>query len=118
MDIEGPTVSVNQPNSSTSDSTTATSCRPTIEDVPDDGGDSTSTDWKHYIQEFDAAFQAGVAMGEGRTKFEKIWEEQNDKQSVWAGFGDKAKWEFAKFMIKTLGHNNMEKLLRLDLVRS
>jgi hypothetical protein len=114
MEIEVP---VNQHDGSEPTLTTA-SRRPTIEDVPDDGGDYTSTEWRHYVQEFDAVYQAGVAIGEGPTNFESIREEQtNTKESPWAGFGDKAEWEFAKFMIETLGHNDMEKLLRLDLVR-
>jgi hypothetical protein len=118
MEVEEPKTPVDQPNGSTSNPST-TSRRPTIEDVLDDGGDSTSTEWRHYVQEFDAAYQAGIAIGEGPTKFEEIREEQTKtKQSAWAGFGDKAEWEFAKFMIETLGHNDMEKLLRLDLVRS
>jgi hypothetical protein len=104
--------------------------RPTVEDVPDEGDPLPEGDgqqpveiltwdeaWTQYVEEFDAAYEAGAVFRDSKTPFENIRDAQNKAgQSRWADFADEEEWEFAKFIMETLGHTEMEKLLRLPLV--
>lgn len=97
--------------------------RTTVEDV-DDMGDppytssqSDSVSWEEFHESFPAEFEAGAEIDHGEIPFEKIRRQQEEAgESRWAGFADGVEWEMAKWMVQSIGQNDMEKFLKLAAV--
>lgn len=93
--------------------------RPTVEDVDDDDTQdwpSPGEKYAEWIQDFPDEYEAGVGIGEGETEFERIRREAGEHR--WAGFEDQDDWELGKWMVRNLGQNEMETLLKLEKVRN
>jgi hypothetical protein len=60
--------------------------------------------------------QPGHAYGLGRTLFESIQNDHINNDDVLGPFKDEAEWELAKWLIKNVGHAQMDTLLKLSIV--
>ncbi|KAI0290755.1 hypothetical protein BC826DRAFT_1106244 [Russula brevipes] len=62
---------------------------------------------------------AGQPIREAKTTFAHA-HQANDQagQAPWAPFADKDEWEFGLWMLRTLGHQQMDDLLKLNFVRT
>ncbi len=86
-----------------------------IEDVEDEGCDSRQQ--QCYMQEFPEEKEAGATYGHSQTLFKKIHDETVLRWGEVLGpFKDDDEWEFAKWIIKHVGHNAADKLLWLNMV--
>ena len=58
----------------------------------------------------------GHAYRFGRTTFQRIRDEQIIKNGVMGPFNDDAEWELAKWLIKNVGHAQVDTFLKLSIV--
>lgn len=87
----------------------------TVEDIDED--DDTEEETHRWIHDFPKP--AGVALDEPRqeTTFEKIRKQQQaDGEEPWSPYDNIEEWELANFLNQTLGHNSIDKYLRLPIV--
>ncbi|KAJ6560916.1 hypothetical protein B0H10DRAFT_1966807 [Mycena sp. CBHHK59/15] len=84
--------------------------RVTIEEVVDE-----ESVW--FVEEFSEDAQAGATFGEGPTTFQAIRDDQVLRGAEVLGpFESDDEWELAKWLIKNVGHNQMEAFLKLPIV--
>ena len=89
----------------------------TVEDVNDDEEDEYEEETHWWIHDFPKP--AGVPLSQIRqeTVFERIqWEQQANGEDPWSPYIDVEEWELVHFMNQTLGHNDIEKYLRLPII--
>lgn len=78
----------------------------------------------HYHEPFPPAKSAGRWTKTGRTTFDMIRaqlirdEDVLRGGEVWGPFANEEEWQLAKWLIKSVGHNQAEEFLQLALVRS
>ncbi|KAK7049033.1 hypothetical protein R3P38DRAFT_3307632 [Favolaschia claudopus] len=66
---------------------------------------------------FPSKYAAGATHGRAKTKFEHIRDDQILKGAeVLEPFADEEEWELAKWLIKTVGHNQAEAFLKVPIV--
>ncbi|KAJ7749142.1 hypothetical protein B0H16DRAFT_1847253 [Mycena metata] len=83
---------------------------PTIEEVVDE-------DFL-YFQDCPAEHQAGATFGKGPTTFQAIRDDQVLRGAEVLGpFESDDEWELAKWLIKNVGHNQMEAFLKLPIIQ-
>ncbi|KAF7359613.1 hypothetical protein MVEN_00685100 [Mycena venus] len=83
----------------------------TIEEVEDE-------DESEYFDGFPEDSQAGATFGEGTTTFQTIRDDQVLNGSEILGpFQSNEEWELAKWLIKNVGHNQMETFLKLPIIQ-
>ena len=62
---------------------------------------------------------AGQPVCAARTVFVCTHQANNQANQIpWAPFADKDEWEFRQWMLQTLGHHEMDKLLTMNFVHS
>lgn len=84
--------------------------RVTIEEVVDE-----ENFW--FVEEFAEEAQAGATFGKGPTTFQAIRDDQVLRGAEVLGpFASDDEWELAKWLIKNVGHNQMEAFLKLPIV--
>lgn len=67
---------------------------------------------KYWKQPYPTHRQAGAKVGKGRTKFERIHDEQVlTDAKIWGPFQDEEEWELAKWLIKNVGHGQADSLI-------
>ena len=76
-----------------------------------------------FAQQFPAARKAGLPCGVGRTNFDLVRDAQlaapaveGKEESIWSPFSNVDDWEFARWIVKTIGHNATQALLKLGIV--
>ncbi|KAJ7076071.1 hypothetical protein B0H15DRAFT_791005 [Mycena belliarum] len=70
-----------------------------------------------YFEEFPEEGQAGATFGKGPTTFQAIRDDQILQGAQILGpFESDDEWELAKWLIKNVGHNQMEAFLKLPIV--
>jgi hypothetical protein len=70
-----------------------------------------------YVEEFPKACQAGATFGDGPMIFQKIRDDQvMNGDEILGPFENDDEWELAKWLIKNVGHNQMEAFLKLPIV--
>ncbi|KAI0282932.1 hypothetical protein BC826DRAFT_1093882 [Russula brevipes] len=71
---------------------------------------------EYYILDYPG--QAGQPIREAKTIFERT-RQANDQagQAPWAPFADKDEWEFGLWMLRTLGRQQMDDLLKLNFIK-
>ncbi|SJL16686.1 uncharacterized protein ARMOST_20215 [Armillaria ostoyae] len=88
-----------------------------IEDVEDEESDPRQQ--QCYMQAFPEEKATGATYGTGRTLFEKIHDETVLKWGQVLGpFKDDDEWQFAKWIIKHVGHNAADELLQLNMIQN
>ncbi|KAF8193195.1 hypothetical protein K438DRAFT_1589717 [Mycena galopus ATCC 62051] len=88
----------------------ATRPRVTIEEVEDED--------YIYVEDFPKESQAGATFGDGPTTFQKIRDDQVlDQDEILGPFESDEEWELAKWLIKNVGHNQMEAFLKLPIIQ-
>ncbi|KAJ7582127.1 hypothetical protein C8J56DRAFT_1015707 [Mycena floridula] len=84
--------------------------RVTIEDAVDEEDG-------YFVEAFPEEFQAGATFGDARTTFDKIHDDQVLKYGEVLGpFRDDEEWQLAKWLIKNVGHTQMDHFLKLPIV--
>lgn len=85
--------------------------RATVEDVEDEESDSKGR-WIHDFPE-----SAGIPVGRGETVFQSIKRKQESEGKVpWNPYDDLDEWELAKWLNDNVGHNAIDKHLKLNIV--
>ncbi|KAJ6490457.1 hypothetical protein DFH09DRAFT_1252659 [Mycena vulgaris] len=70
-----------------------------------------------YFEDFPKEEQAGATFGEGPTTFQTIRDDQILQGAEILGpFENDEEWELAKWLIKNVGHNQMEAFLKLPII--
>jgi hypothetical protein len=70
-----------------------------------------------FVEEFPEEGQAGATFGKGPTTFQSIRDDQVLRGAEVLGpFESDDEWELAKWLIKNVGHNQMEAFLKLPIV--
>lgn len=75
-----------------------------------------------FAQQFPPARKAGLPCGVGRTSFDLVRDAQlaaaveGKEDSIWSPFSDVDDWEFARWIVQTIGHNATQALLKLGIV--
>ena len=56
-------------------------------------------------------------IGEGKTKFERLFEEQEKRgESNWAPFASEEEWQLARWLSQHVGHKAIDEYLKLPIV--
>lgn len=101
------------------DETTTRSRHASVEDVPDEGEDSTqpSVYARRFHRYFAETAKAGEVLRQSETMFEK-WEREDRAaaREPWSPFASRDEWYLTRFMVKNLGQNATEEFLHLGLV--
>ena len=59
----------------------------------------------------------GTPVGEGKTKFERLFEEQEKRgESNWAPFASEEEWQLARWLSQRVGHKAIDEYLKLPIV--
>jgi hypothetical protein len=88
--------------------------RVTVQDAEEGDKEAESS---FYIEEFPANLGAGAVWGKEVPFFEKLWREQEETgSSRWGPFEDQDEWELAKWLIKNVGHKQINAFLNLKIV--
>jgi hypothetical protein len=88
--------------------------RAAVEEAVDEDRSSTC-----FIEDFPANFGAGAVWGEEIPIFEKLRQEQDEKNaSRWGPFEDQDEWDLARWLIRNTGQNQTNAFLNLKIVRS
>ncbi|KAJ6563240.1 hypothetical protein B0H10DRAFT_1843723 [Mycena sp. CBHHK59/15] len=70
-----------------------------------------------YVEEFPSNYQAGTTFGNGPMTFQMIRDDQVlQGAEVLGPFESDEEWELAKWLIKNVGHNQMEEFLKLPII--
>ena len=73
----------------------------------------------YFIENFPEDLGAGAAWGEDVPFFEKLWREQQENgSSLWGPFEDQVEWDLAKWLIRNVGHKQINAFLNLHIVSS
>jgi hypothetical protein len=71
----------------------------------------------YHVEEFRAESQAGATFGSGPTTFDAIRDDQIlQGAQVLGPFESEEEWQLAKWLIKNVGHNQMDSFLKLPIV--
>jgi hypothetical protein len=88
----------------------------TIQDAEEGDKEAESA---FYIEEFPANLGAGAVWGKDVPFFEKLWREQEENgSSRWGPFEDQDEWELAMWLIRNVGHKQINAFLNLKIVSS
>jgi len=61
----------------------------------------------------------GTPIGEGRMKFETLFEEQKKRGEInWAPFASEEEWKLARWLSQHVGHKAIDEYLKLPIVKS
>jgi hypothetical protein len=59
----------------------------------------------------------GTPVGEGKTKFERLFKEQEKRgESNWAPFASEEEWQLARWLSQRVGHKAIDEYLKLPIV--
>jgi hypothetical protein len=98
--------------------------QPYVEDVVDedilDGPGvrcwNQGVDDMRFIKSYPDPAGVPIDTRRGTTKFEKIMKSEGDK-GPWGEFETEGEWELAKWLLQSIGHNQILKFLELPIVR-
>ncbi len=83
----------------------------------EDEVDESERDGTFWAEPYPPSQHAGMACGKAPTAFQTI---RNEQMKAGAGilgpFKDSGEWELAKWLVKNVGHNQMEEFLHLPTV--
>ncbi|KAG1878582.1 hypothetical protein C8R48DRAFT_752658 [Suillus tomentosus] len=89
--------------------------RVTVEEVEDEDGMSFTNNGRYFEPRTDA----GWALHEGETSFEKYRTYQEEEgEDPWSPFEDKEEWDLAHWLIKNLGQMRTEEFLKLPITQN
>ncbi|KAJ7246428.1 hypothetical protein C8J57DRAFT_1081604 [Mycena rebaudengoi] len=72
----------------------------------------------YHVEEFRAESQAGATFGSGPTTFDAIRDDQIlQGAQVLGPFESEEEWQLAKWLIKNVGHNQMDSFLKLPIIQ-
>jgi hypothetical protein len=88
----------------------------TVEDVDEEDKDHSTS---FYIKDFPEDLGVGAVWGEDVPFFEKLRREQEENgSSQWGPFADQEEWELAMWLIRNVGHNQIDAFSNLNIVGS
>ncbi|KAG2052203.1 hypothetical protein BDR06DRAFT_1057757 [Suillus hirtellus] len=89
--------------------------RVTVEEVEDEDGMSFTNNGRYFEPRTDA----GWALHEGETSFEKYRTYQEEEgEDPWSPFEDKEEWDLAHWLVKNLGQTRTEEFLKLPITQN
>jgi hypothetical protein len=72
---------------------------------------------RYYIEELPANLRAGAVWGKDEPFFEKLWRQQEESGvSRWSPFDDQDEWELAMWLIRNVGHKQIDAYSNLNIV--
>ncbi|KAG1874425.1 hypothetical protein F4604DRAFT_1880885 [Suillus subluteus] len=91
------------------------SCHITIEEVKDEDG----TPFSYTGRYFEPQADAGWALHEGETKFERYRRHQEEEvEDRWSPFEDVEEWDLAEWLVKNLGQTRTDEFLKLPITQN
>ncbi|KAG1841961.1 hypothetical protein F4604DRAFT_1597759 [Suillus subluteus] len=89
--------------------------RITIEEVEDEDG----TPFSYTGRYFEPQADAGWALHEGETKFERYRRHQEEEvEDQWSPFEDAEEWDLAEWLVKNLGQTRTDEFLKLPITQN
>ncbi|KAG1869961.1 hypothetical protein F4604DRAFT_1881323 [Suillus subluteus] len=89
--------------------------RITIEEVEDEDG----TPFSYTGHYFEPQADAGWALHEGETKFERYRRHQEEEvEDRWSPFEDAEEWDLAEWLVKNLGQTRTDEFLKLPITQN